>query len=215
MENLMKITLFIHAFSGGISLIAGLIAMLAKKGQKWHLKSGLIYYWGMMAVVITGVILGLYRTNIFILTIAVFSFYLVFTGRRTLAFKKALNPTFIDWFFNLICLLIGLYMLYLAIINFIKIGFASAVPMLFVFGFFLTLMCLQDLRVFLNKKYKKGQWLLTHIGRMCGSYIATSTAFLVVNIHVEPQWIIWLMPTAVGTPLIFRATGLWKKKFGL
>lgn len=209
----MKTTLFLHALSGGISLIAGLIAILTKKGQKWHNKSGIIYYWGMIAVVLTGLVLGFYRMNIFILTIAVFSFYMVFTGRRTLAFKKELNPIFIDWFFNILCLLIGLFMLYLAIINFTRIGFSGSVPMLAVFGFFLTWMCLEDLRLFIKKKYQKGQWLLTHIGRMSGSYIATSTAFLVVNVHFEPQWIIWLLPTAVGTPLIIMATRKWRKRF--
>jgi hypothetical protein len=214
MEYLMKIILFLHAFSGGISLIAGLVAIFTKKGQKWHIKSGLVYYWGMMAVVATGVVLGLYRTNVFILTIAVFSFYMVFTGRRTLAFKKELKPVFIDWFFNILCFCIGLFMLYLAIVNFIRIGFAGSVPMLAVFGFFLSWMCLEDLRLFIKKKYQKGQWLLTHIGRMSGSYIATSTAFLVVNIHFEPQWIVWLIPTSVGTPLIIMATKKWKKKFG-
>ena len=68
-------------------------------------------------------------------------------------------------------------MLYLGIANFIRIGFAGSVPMLLVFGFFLTWMCLEDLRLFIRKKYEKGAWLLTHIGRMSGSYIATTTAF--------------------------------------
>jgi hypothetical protein len=213
MENLMSTMLFLHALSGGVSLISGLIAIVAKKGKKLHTKSGLVYYWGMMAVVVTGLILGFYRMNIFILTIAVFSFYMVFTGRRTMAFKKELKPIFIDWFFNMICLLIGLFMAYLAVVNFIRIGFSGSVPMLAVFGFFLTWMCIEDLRIFINKKYLKGQWLLTHIGRMSGSYIATSTAFLVVNVHLQPNWIVWLIPTAVGTPLIFMASRKWKNKF--
>lgn len=215
MEKLMDIMLFLHAFSGGISLISGLIAIIAKKGQKLHTKSGKVYYWGMMAVVVTGLVLGFYRMNIFILTIAVFSFYMVFTGRRSLAFKKELKPIFIDWFFNVLCLSIGFFMLYLAVVNFLRVGFAGMVPMLLVFGGFLSWMCLEDFRLFLKKKYQKGQWLLTHIGRMSGSYIATSTAFLVINIHFQPQWIVWLIPTAVGTPLITLAIRKWKKKFGL
>lgn len=215
MEQIMDIILFLHAFSGGISLVAGMIAIFAAKGKKLHNTSGVIYYWGMMAVVVTSLILGFYRTKIFILTIAVFSFYMVFSGRRTLLFKKQLKPIFKDWFFNILCLLCGLFMLYLGISNLLRIGFAGAVPMLLVFGFFLSWMCVNDLKLFSKKKYQKGQWLLTHIGRMSGSYIATSTAFLVTNIHWEPQWIVWLLPTAVGTPLITLATRNWKRKFGL
>ncbi len=215
METLMKISLFIHAFSGSIALITGLVAIFSKKGQKLHLKGGLIYYWSMMVVVLTGVILGTYRSNIFILTIAVFSFYMVFTGRRILGNKKEVKAELLDWSVCILCLSIGLFMLYLGIINLVKIGFAGAVPMLLVFGFFLSWMCLEDVQLMRLKKFVKGSYLIKHIGRMGGSYIATSTAFLVVNIDLEPQWIIWLLPTVIGTPMIVSASRKWSSKMGI
>lgn len=215
MELLIKIALFLHALSGGISLIAGLFAIFSKKGQKIHLKSGLIYYWSMMAVVITGLILGTYRSNIFILTIAVFSFYMVFTGRRILGNKKEVRALLLDWTATLVCLSIGLFMLYLGIFNAFRIGFAGAVPMLLVFGFFLSWMCIEDVKLMRSKQFKKGAYLIKHISRMGGSYIATSTAFLVVNIDLQPQWIIWLLPTVIGTPMITMASKNWRMKLGL
>ena len=107
----MKTILFLHALAGGISLIAGFIAIISKKGQQLHIKSGLVYYWAMMAVVVTGLLLGIYKTNVFILTIAIFSFYMVFTGRRILSSKKEINPKLLDWFFNILSLLIALFMI--------------------------------------------------------------------------------------------------------
>jgi hypothetical protein len=43
---------------------------------------------------------------------------------------------------------------------------------------------------------------------MCGAYIASLTAFLVVNVKILPSLIVWLLPTMVITPLIF----IWSKK---
>ena len=45
-------------------------------------------------------------------------------------------------------------------------------------------------------------WLGWHIRLMCGSYLSFVTAALVVN-WASP--LAWVLPTAVGTPLIIRA----------
>tara|TARA_B100000508_G_C11450310_1_gene273638 strand:- start:121 stop:780 length:660 start_codon:yes stop_codon:yes gene_type:complete len=213
MKTIIQVLLIIHAISGGIALISGLFAIFSKKGQKIHLKSGLIYYWAMIQVVITGLIVGAYKGNIFISTIAVFSFYMVFTGRRILGSKKKLNVAWIDWFFTSLAITIGMLMLGLGIILFIQYGFNGAVPMLLVFGFFLLWMGWEDFNLMRRGTIEKGQYLLKHISRMGGSYIATSTAFLVVNIEFDPQWLVWLLPTAIGTPMITSASRKWKNMF--
>ena len=177
METFIRVLLIIHAVAGGISLISGFTAISSKKGGKLHVKSGLIYYWCMMAVVCSGLVIGAYKGNIFIQTIAIFSFYMVFTGRRILGAKKEIDPKFIDWFFNILSMLIALGMIFLAVINFLRIGFSGAVPMLTVFGILLFWMVLEDFFMMKKKSLKKGNWLLKHIGRMGGSYIATTTAF--------------------------------------
>ena len=60
---------------------------------------------------------------------------------------------------------------------------------------------------------EKNYWLLMHLQRMTGAYIASATAFLVVNakyIPFElPAFVFWLLPTAVLTPLIVS----WSKKY--
>lgn len=47
---------------------------------------------------------------------------------------------------------------------------------------------------------------------MVGSYIASVTAFLVVNIEFLPPVLIWLAPTAVLVPLILVWTRRWAVK---
>ena len=55
--------------------------------------------------------------------------------------------------------------------------------------------------------------VLHHINNMMGAYIATVTAFLVVNINfVKPGWVLWLLPTAIGIPIILYYNKIWKQK---
>ena len=44
-------------------------------------------------------------------------------------------------------------------------------------------------------------WLIAHIGGMGGSYIALTTALLVINLGREVP-LAWVLPTLVGTPII-------------
>lgn len=212
METIIRYLLIIHACSGAVSLLSGLVTILSHKGGKRHIKAGLIYYWAMLLVVFTGIIIGIYRVNIFILSIAVFSFYMVYTGRRLLSFKKAVKPNTVDWSVATFSLLIALAMLTFGGYILLLKGFVGIAPMLLVFGGILMSMVVLDINKMWKKQWTKEAWLLDHIARMGGSYIATTTAFLVVNIYIQPQWLVWLLPTFLGTPLIVRASRIWRKK---
>lgn len=214
MKEFIQYVLYFHAFSGGIALLSGIIAIVTKKGGRNHILSGQVYFYGMLSVVITGLLVASFRGNIFLQTIAIFSFYLAFTGKRVLRNKKEMLVKPLDWIFNLMSMLVGLMMLYLGIINLIRVGFVGAIPMLLVFGGLLSWMTVEDAIKMWKKKFVKNDWLYIHIGRMGGSFIATSTAFLLTNIRFEPRWIVWLAPTIIGTPLIIVAVKKWKKKMG-
>ncbi len=214
MKEFIQYLLYFHAFSGGIALLSGLLAIVTKKGSKNHMLSGEIYFYGMLSVIVTGIFVATYRENIFLQTIAVFSFYMAFTGKRVLRNKKEIITTPLDWGFNVVSLLVGFFMLYLVIVNIGRIGFAGAMPMLLIFGALLTWMALQDAKTMWQKKWVKNDWLYVHISRMGGSFIATSTAFILTNIHFDPAWIMWLTPTIIGTPLMISATRKWKQKLG-
>jgi uncharacterized membrane protein len=54
---------------------------------------------------------------------------------------------------------------------------------------------------YLAAKRRRRGWLRAHIGGMGGSYIALTTALLVVNIGQRLP-IVWFLPTVVGSPLI-------------
>jgi len=71
------------------------------------------------------------------------------------------------------------------------------------------LFVLQDWLNFKGKSTIRNFFLTTHIQRMMGSYIASVTAFLVVNNEILPPVIVWLLPTLVIAPLIT----IWTRKY--
>lgn len=80
---------------------------------------------------------------------------------------------------------------------------------LLVFGFISISMAYQDFKNYQGRNSNKNFWLLVHIQRMMGSYIAAMTAFIVVNNTILPGIVAWLLPTVIVTPLIFK----WSRKY--
>ncbi|GAA0287351.1 FtsH-binding integral membrane protein [Gracilibacillus halotolerans] len=71
---------------------------------------------------------------------------------------------------------------------------------------------------FLAAKIRWKKWFGSHIGGMLGSYIGIVTATIVVNVpkipllNELPLLLFWLLPTIIGTPLIFRVGNKYKPK---
>ncbi len=210
MELISKITLFIHIAAGFTSLVTGAISILTQKGGKAHRSAGKIYYWAMSLVALTAVIISVYKGITFLFLIALFSYYMTFTGYRTLKFKKiSENPIGkIDWIMLFLSTLTGVSMIVSSLMNLVDLPEAVGV-----FGVSLCVFSVGDYRYFKGHLPDKKQWLFRHIRCMCGAYIATFTAFLVVNVHTEPAYIAWLAPAVVGTPLIVYYIRRYKMKF--
>lgn len=72
------------------------------------------------------------------------------------------------------------------------------------FGLIGLLFVYQDYQNFSGKSKYVNYSLTTHVQRMLGSYIASLTAFLVVNNTYLPNVIAWLFPIVLITPLIMK-----------
>lgn len=201
---LLDAFLYLHIFAGFLALANGLVALIVEKGAWTHRMAGRIFFVSMIAVAISALIISVTKSNYFLLAIAVFSFYMNYTGYRALKNKEVKYKWF-DWTVSISAALIAVFMI------------LSLKMVLMVFGAFLLLLLYQNLSTqFLSEekmKEERKKRIIVHIRNMAGAYIATSTAFMVVNINfVKPGWIIWLLPTALGTPIIIYYTRLWKKK---
>ncbi len=209
METYFKIILIIHVVFGGIGLLAGTINIIRKKGDKPHLIVGKVFLFAMIINAFAGFTLSILHDNIFLLIVAVFSFYMVCTGQRILSLKNLLKnqkPATIDYFLTYGMLLFGVgFMLkgvYL-LINHINFGIVCLV-----LGSISILMVRTDLKLFKGNTNKKNYWLLVHLQRMIGAYIAAVTAFIVTNDKYNLGIIGWLLPTVILVPLIVK----WSRK---
>lgn len=73
-----------------------------------------------------------------------------------------------------------------------------------------------DYRSYTGREEEPNFWLLAHLQRMIGAFMAALTAFLVVTANqiplALPGVIYWLLPTAVLVPLIFYGSGKYRAK---
>lgn len=214
---LYKTLLIIHIISGSVALIAGAIAILTRKGSYIHITAGKSYYLSMYSVGITSVVMSLIKFNPFLLAIGIFATYMTYSGKVSIEnwrIKSNHTPLFRERLPFLIALLTSVVMVIWPVYRMIVSGI-PAVPVLSIFGLIMFFNAWRDVKNYSHGKMfipKNRSWLIQHIGMMSGAYISTVTAFLVVNVNLTPVWLTWLLPTFVGTPLIFLAIRKWKNK---
>jgi len=214
----MYTTLLIaHIIFGTTSLLAGLGAILTKKGGKAHKRTGTAYYRAMYGTTLCAVIMALAKWNPFLLSIGIFATYLVYSGKSAIGYlrlKERYTPALKDKLPPIIGLLTSVAMLAYPLTAYAT-GHGWPVSVLQVFGGILLLFSIRDIRTMNNPANftaRNPAWLPQHISAMGGAYISTVTAFLVVNVRFAPAWIVWLAPTALGTVLISASIAKLKIK---
>lgn len=215
------ILLTIHIIAGFTALAAGFVALVTQKGNRWHIRSGRIYFWSMIAIAVTAVFLSVVRPNVFLLFISLFSFYLTWSGYKAIRWKNNPLPGGIHIFNKLLVPLLfltGIIMAGLSLASMSGIVRHSLLQqtsiILLVFGIIFAVFTGRDLARNIGWLTRsKFQWMFDHIQGMLAAYIATFTAFLVVNATFLPMVIVWLTPTVIGTPLIAYWVRKYKQKF--
>jgi len=200
----MDIIRYLHIAIGTIALLSGAISIIVVKGSRLHRQAGKWYVYSMFFVVASAVYMSITRQNDFLLSIAIFSFYLTWTGKRAVDRNISGDSKryLFDHFVMLVASIGCVYMLYK--------GFSNII--LLVFGGVLFFNIFVDLKEQLKKKTVQSTQLMTgHIGRMCGAYIATVTAFLVNTVTTTFPLVLWLGPTLVGGTFIAYSIMKWKK----
>ncbi|MFL2871741.1 MAG: hypothetical protein ACJZ8M_00225 [Pseudohongiellaceae bacterium] len=79
---------------------------------------------------------------------------------------------------------------------------------LLVFGFLAITLGYADFKSYKNNTATGKERISRHLSNMMGGTIAVITAVVVVNPPFEPEWVWWVLPTALITPVIFW----WNKK---
>lgn len=208
-----KIFLIIHIAGGSAGLIAGLINIIQNKGGKRHKLIGRVFYFSMLMAGFSSLVLSCLHPNYFLFMVGLFTLYMVGSGQRYLKHEKIETQGIdkIDWVISTIMLIVGLLFAGLGIWTLVKTNLFGLVFL--AFGSLGLLFVLQDFLNFNKKSSIKNYWLVGHLQRMTGAFIASITAFLVVNNKYFPDsipgFVYWLLPTITLTPLIVK----WSKKY--
>lgn len=211
MELLVKFLLIVHVTGGMIGLLIGSLVMYLKKGDKRHRLLGKIFAITMLSAATSALILAYLNPNYFLFIIGVWTIYMILTGYRALSFKKEQKANY-RWFDFLISggmFCMALIFLTLGVLNLLRGNLFGVVFV--VFSSLALLMVYQDRMFYRGKSKFKNNGLIIHLQRMIGTYIASATAFLVVNNTFLPAVMAWLLPTVVLVPLIMK----WSKKYGI
>ncbi len=207
MQQLFNVFLAIHIAGGFAGLAAGILATMVVKGKKTHLLTGKIFFYSMLAAGLSALVISNLPNhhNLFLFAVGGFTLYLIMSGYRIIWIKRNLHSksrvfTHIDFGITLFGLGFGIYLLSQSVFMFLNGRTFGLVPG--VFGLICILLSWRDFRIFSGKVSIKQKWITHHLSRMIGALIASYTAFLVVNVQIEMQWILWLLPGAIGGVLI-------------
>jgi uncharacterized membrane protein len=205
--TLFNTLLYTHIVGGGISLLLGFIILCLKKGDKRHKLVGSIYFYALLTASAFAIPMSYLHPNYFLFIVSVFTIYMLLTGKRYLNKKTISDVTKTDWLLTILMAIFGTAFIGFGILHIIKFNFFGIV--FIVFGSISYLFVYQDKNNFTGQSKLKNYFLVTHLQRFIGSYIASTTAFLVVNNKVLPSVIAWLLPTILLVPLIIK----WSRKY--
>lgn len=203
-----KILLIVHIIAGFTALTAAVIATLTKTldlAHKWHVYSGTVFFWGMLAVFLTALPLAVIRPNTFLFLIAILSFYFALAGWRYATNRRG-TPRPVDWISAsamaiaaLVMIMFGVFMLSRSNMNGITMVALGGIG---------AGLSIADLRTLRRGGAKGPERIAQHLTMMLAGAIATITAFGVTNVSVQPAFIVWLAPTVVITPIII----VWSRR---
>jgi hypothetical protein len=194
----------LHILSGAIALLACVVAASAKifkLSHQLHVWSGRIFFGGMTGLFVTTIIMTAVKVNIFLLLIGIFSYYFAWSGWRLAKNRDGIVTT-ADKAVPAALAVVSVGMLGLGLWLLIQKTSAGMWIPLLVFGLLGAAQSVKDIRLLKTQGYTGRNRVAAHLQMMLAASIAAITAFLVVNIQIEQQFILWVLPTAIITPLI-------------
>ena len=196
-----KPLLYLHILAGFISLGVAYILLFIKKGNKRHKKLGMIYVYGMTTIFVTAIPLSLLREfNPFLFVIAIFSFYLAFSGYRQGRDRNGAREQ-IDKTLGVFITATSI-LFYTLAVNAYLIEDSMWITSI-IFGTLALVFGINDFRrMKIVERPNFYDRTNLHLNLMLGGSIATTTAFIVTIDPFSILWLNWVAPTIVGTPII-------------
>ena len=193
-EQLVDTLIILHASGGGLALLSGAIALIAKKGSQLHVKTGKVFFWSMLSSAILAFLIAVSpgHESPFLFSVGIFSTYFLLGGFWSVQLKRKEVSLLKYKVLAYVMIIAGLTM---AVFPFFLYGKMNVV--LLVFGLVGAVFGYRDLQLFKDREKVQKSWLNLHLGKMTGGYIAAISAFLVVNQILPGLWN-WFLPGILG-----------------
>ena len=193
-----KPLLYLHILAGFISLGIAYVLLFIKKGNKRHKKLGMIYVYGMTTIFVTAIPLSLLgEFNPFLFVIAIFSFYLAFSGYRQGRDRNGAREQ-IDKALGIFITATSILFYSMAVSLYLiedSMWITSVI-----FGSIALVFSINDFRrmkiVERPNFYDKTN---LHLNLMLAGTIATTTAFIVTIEPLSTLWLNWVSPCLLYT----------------
>lgn len=186
------IILYTHIIGGGIGLLAGLVASLAKKGARIHRSSGKLFLVSMLICYGIGAAVAPFleegqRVNF---VAAILALYLLISGIQAVKLKSYCVSQFnvVGLGISLTIAVIGLLFMYMGSQNETGTVDGSPPDAFFLFVFAGTLSAIGEARILIVKKLSAQGRLYRHLWRMCFSFFIASGSLFSGQIHLFPAW---------------------------
>lgn len=212
MSLLADTVLLAHIIIGVVAVGVGVGALITRKGSPRHRRFGRMYVYSISLVAGSGIILSLVQWSPFLLLIAVFSFYLAFSGYRVLSRKRDGEPTAVDWAAATLTLTMGFAMAGLVLVGYQGwLVTSTTLPefMPVILGISIVYLPLTDLWTFRAPTTNSQQWFYSHLIRMATSYFVTIATVSITNFDFLPLAVRPLWPAVVGAPLVI----IWLRRY--
>src|SRR5947209_7882085 len=130
----MKLLLFVHIAAGFGAFLLAPVALATAKGGRAHKRWGMVYLCCMGAVAATALPMALYRPVLFLALVAIFSFYVAFSGYRVLKLKdlpRGGSAKPVDWIAGVVAFVAGAALALLAWLRPAAVQHMGVVAMVF------------------------------------------------------------------------------------
>jgi uncharacterized membrane protein len=221
----LSVLLSIHVAAGGLAIVLGAVALIAKKGGTIHRRSGRLFVYAMLAMSISASILALLRNGLSDGNVIAAFLTLYFVGT---AWTTVRPPSPWTRRINVAALTFALALALAAIAGGVKafnsprlspggVPFRTIGVMSFVLATVLLLAAIGDLRVVRFGLPRRGPRLARHLWRMCFALFIAAGSFLSIRARVArilPEPFTTGPMRALPILLLFGAMFYWLWRVG-
>lgn len=199
LSPLSSALILVHAGVGGVSLLAGLIALVSAKGGVLHRRSGRVFAVGMLLALVLSVPAIVERGNLLLGLVGPFTAWMVVRGGRVFAVQKR-GEAAVDRALGVVPWIVGAGLSGVGV----WVSVRQGTPL----GFGGVAVGLGCAALVLARAPRlpadRSAAVRAHISAMVGAMIAAVTALVSVNLSESglPTLVLWLGPTALGVPVI-------------